>query len=58
MVRVEMAKRMLDAGDESIDEIAHRVGYEDASSFRKIFTRLAGLHPRAYRGKFGRSAVN
>jgi transcriptional regulator GlxA family with amidase domain len=56
-IRVEAAKRMLEDGGESFDEISHRVGYEDASSFRKVFTRLAGLQPRAYQDKFGRNSL-
>jgi transcriptional regulator GlxA family with amidase domain len=54
-VRVEAAMRLLEVGDSSFDEITWRVGYEDASSFRKIFTRMAGLPPKAYQRKFSRA---
>jgi transcriptional regulator GlxA family with amidase domain len=51
-VRVERAKRMLEAGDASIDEISWAVGYEDPASFRRLFKRLTGLTPGAYRQRF------
>jgi transcriptional regulator GlxA family with amidase domain len=28
-------------------------GYEDASSFRKLFARHVGMTPREYRSRFG-----
>lgn len=34
---------------DSIDQIAWEVGYADPASFRKIFTRITGLSPSAYR---------
>lgn len=51
-MRIEEAKQMLETGDASLDEIAASVGYEDPSSFRKLFRRKAGLSPAAYRRKF------
>lgn len=57
-IRVEAAKRLLEKGIRSFDEITYRVGYEDSSTFRKIFSRQTGLVPTEYRKKFQRvSAV-
>ena len=53
-VRVEAAKRMLENEERSFDQIAYAVGYEDSSSFRKIFLRQTGLRPNEYRKKFKR----
>ena len=53
-VRVEKAKRMLEDGQHSFDEITYQVGYEDSGSFRKVFVRQAGLRPTEYRNKFQR----
>ncbi len=50
--RIEMAKRMLEKGNFSIEEIAIRIGYESSGSFRKIFNKHAGLSPSEYRKKF------
>ena len=56
-IRVESAKRMLEEGIHSFDEITYRVGYEDHSTFRKIFVRQTGLVPKEYRKKFQRVRV-
>ena len=53
-VRVEKAKRMLEDGQRSFEEITYQVGYEDSGSFRKVFIRQAGLRPTEYRDKFQR----
>jgi transcriptional regulator GlxA family with amidase domain len=51
-VRIEAAKRMLEDGALGFEEITARVGYEDISSFRKLFVKRTGLSPFAYRKKF------
>ncbi|MEJ2037641.1 MAG: helix-turn-helix domain-containing protein, partial [Desulfosarcinaceae bacterium] len=51
-LRVEQAKRMLEEGSRSFNEIAYAVGYEDIPFFRKLFIRLAGLRPKEYQQKF------
>jgi transcriptional regulator GlxA family with amidase domain len=51
-LRVEKAKRLLEAGSFSFNEITYQVGYEDISFFRKIFVRLTGLRPKEYQSKF------
>lgn len=51
-LRIEDAKRRLERTDASIDEISWQVGYEDAAFFRRLFKRIAGLAPGAYRKRF------
>lgn len=51
-VRVENAKIMLEIGTDSFEKITCRVGYEDTSSFRRIFQKNTGLTPSRYREKF------
>jgi transcriptional regulator GlxA family with amidase domain len=53
-IRVEAAKRMLEGGSRSFDEITYQVGYEDSSSFRKVFSKHTGLRPTEYQKKFQR----
>lgn len=53
-IRVEAAKRLLESGDCSFDEITYKVGYEDSSSFRKVFSKQTGLRPIEYQKKFQR----
>jgi transcriptional regulator GlxA family with amidase domain len=51
-LRVETAKRLLEEGDRTFDEITYQVGYEDIPFFRKVFIRLTGLRPREYQQRF------
>lgn len=51
-LRVEQAKRLLEAGRMPVDEISFSVGYEDASFFRRLFKRRTGLTPSQYRRMF------
>lgn len=52
-VRIETAKRLLEASDASVEQITARVGYSDARSFGRLFRTLAGVSPREYRARFG-----
>ncbi|MAR92108.1 MAG: AraC family transcriptional regulator [Pseudomonadales bacterium] len=54
-VRIENAKKYLELSTQTIAEITQRVGYEDVSSFSKMFKRKVGLSPREYRGRFSKS---
>jgi transcriptional regulator GlxA family with amidase domain len=51
-LRVEEAKRLLEAGDLASDDIAPLVGYENAAFFRRLFKRATGLTPGQYRRMF------
>jgi transcriptional regulator GlxA family with amidase domain len=51
-LRVEAAKRLLEEGRHTFNEITYRVGYEDINFFRKVFVRLTGLRPMAYQRRF------
>ncbi len=56
-VRIEKAKMLLEQGDDSFEQITDRVGYEDSSSFRRVFQKYTGLQPGAYRQKFLRMDI-
>lgn len=51
-LRVARARELLELGRQAVDEIAWAVGYADPSAFRKIFQRIVGLSPGAYRLRF------
>jgi transcriptional regulator GlxA family with amidase domain len=51
-LRIEDAKRRLERTDVSADEISWQVGYEDPAFFRRLFKRVTGLTPGAYRKRF------
>jgi transcriptional regulator GlxA family with amidase domain len=50
--RVEAAKRLLEASGTPVEEVSFEVGYEDPSFFRRLFKRVVGLTPSAYRRMF------
>lgn len=50
-LRFELAKGLLERGDEPVKVIAERVGYEDPYLFSRLFTRHVGITPTAYRHK-------
>ena len=52
-LRLEEAKQMLEATDESIEAIANEVGYEDAGFFSRLFRREVNMSPAHYRKRFG-----
>lgn len=51
-LRIEDAKRRLERTDASVDEISWKAGYEDAAFFRRLFKRVTGMTPGAYRRRF------
>jgi len=51
-LRIAEARKLLETTTESVDDIILQTGYEDASSFRKLFKRGTGLSLSAYRKRF------
>lgn len=51
-LRVEEAKQMLETTSDAIDIIAQQTGYEDPTSFRRLFKRITGVTPGRYRQRF------
>ena len=51
-LRIEDAKRRLERTSTAADEIGWKVGYEDGAFFRRLFKRLTGMTPGAYRRRF------
>ncbi len=56
-VRIEQAKRLLELGDVTIKSLAEQIGYEDISSFTRLFKRATDLTPKEYQDKFSRLAI-
>jgi len=55
-LRIEQGKQLLESSGLPVEEISDRVGYTDASFFRRLFKRLVGLTPVAYRRMFNGAA--
>ena len=54
--RVRRAKHLLETTDRPVAQVAHSVGYRDASTFSSLFTKHTGKRPRDYRASFRRTA--
>jgi transcriptional regulator GlxA family with amidase domain len=52
-VRIGAAKRLLQNGRQSVQEVCAAVGYDDAIFFRTLFRRHCGIGPNEYRQRFG-----
>ncbi|HJY41772.1 MAG TPA: helix-turn-helix domain-containing protein [Steroidobacteraceae bacterium] len=51
--RIARARELLESSRLPLDRIVEQCGYEDVSSFRKLFARQVGMTPRDYRQRFG-----
>jgi transcriptional regulator GlxA family with amidase domain len=51
-LRVEAGKALLENTNLRMSEVLERIGYEDESTFRRVFKRHTSLSPRDYRRRF------
>jgi len=51
-LKIERAKELLEVSNADFETITEKVGYGDASSFRRLFKRATGLAPAQYRRQF------
>lgn len=51
-LRMTKARELLQFGTMPVDQIAWEVDYGDTGAFRKVFMRITGLSPAAYRQRF------
>ena len=56
-VKVEAAKRELEKGYKTVNEVMFEVGYQDNKAFRNVFRKYSGMSPSDYRLKFVKVAV-
>jgi len=56
-VRIEAAKKSLEASRKNVTEVMYDVGYSDTKAFRTVFKKITGLSPIDYRNKYSRSAI-
>lgn len=57
-VKVEVAKKSLEATQQNINEVMYQVGYADQKAFRMLFKKYVGLSPIVYKSKYNRSATS
>jgi transcriptional regulator GlxA family with amidase domain len=51
-VKVEFAKKQLESGRKTINEIIYETGYNDIDAFRKVFKKFTDLSPLDYRRRY------
>ena len=51
-VRVQKACELLETSQQSFEQISASVGYDDVNSFRKVFIKVIGLSPSAFKARF------
>ena len=51
-VKMEAAKKQLEVGRKSINEVMYNVGYSDVQAFREVFKKITGMTPVDYRNKY------
>jgi len=51
-VKIEFAKKHLESGRKTINEIIYETGYNDIDAFRKVFKKFTDLTPVDYRKKY------
>ncbi len=51
-IRIEAGKKRLETTKDTVNEITYQIGYEDSSTFRRLFKKQVGLTPKEYRDKF------
>jgi AraC-like DNA-binding protein len=57
-VRVAEAKRLLREIDLSITAVSASVGYDDVTTFERVFKRLEGVCPREHRRRIARRVTS
>lgn len=53
-VKIESAKKQLEKGRKTVNEVMYDVGYADTKAFRDVFKKITGLSPVDYRSKYQR----
>lgn len=51
-VRIEAAKKSLEIGRKTVNEVMYDVGYNDPKAFRDLFRKIAGMRPVEYRERY------
>lgn len=51
-VKIEAAKKNLESGSKTVNEVMYEVGYGDQKAFRDLFRKITGMTPVGYKNKF------
>lgn len=53
-VKIEAAKKSLEASGDTINEVMYDIGYNDGKAFRNTFRKYTGLTPAEYKSRYNR----
>ncbi|MGB7393141.1 MAG: helix-turn-helix domain-containing protein [Pricia sp.] len=53
-VKVEAAKKELEKGRKTVNEVMYEVGYSDPKAFRDVFRKITDMTPLGYLNKYGK----
>ncbi|HET8737418.1 MAG TPA: helix-turn-helix domain-containing protein [Pricia sp.] len=53
-VKVEAAKKALEIGRKTVNEVMYEVGYNDPKAFREVFKKVADMTPTDYQSKYSK----
>lgn len=56
-VKMEAAKKALESGRKTVNEVMTGVGYSEMKVFREVFKKITGMSPLEYRKKYNREAA-
>lgn len=56
-VKIEVAKKNLEATRKNVNEVMYEVGYSDIKAFRTTFKKITGLSPIEYKNKYNKEAL-
>ena len=56
-VKTEAAKKQLERGRKTVNEVMYDIGYNDAKAFRDVFKKITGMSPVDYRNRYNRVAM-
>jgi transcriptional regulator GlxA family with amidase domain len=56
-VKIESAKKAIEASRKTISEVMYEVGYSDVKAFREVFRKITGMSPLEYRNKYNKEAM-
>lgn len=57
-VKIEAAKKSLEASRKNVTEVMYDVGYSDTKAFRTVFKKITGMSPIDYRNKYNKASIN
>ena len=56
-VKMEAAKKQLETGNKSVNEVMYEVGYNDIKAFREVFRKITGMSPVSYWYKYNKGVT-